>query len=116
LTRTHPLCRVSTMISEPRLTTQTLKVLGLMMTGASGELSGAEIGRATGLLSGTLYPLLLRLEQAGWLESRWESETPHELRRPRRRLYKMTGLGIRKSKSAFREVTSAIGGLAWEGR
>jgi PadR family transcriptional regulator, regulatory protein PadR len=104
------------MVNEPRLTTQTLKVLGVMMTCDSGGLSGAEIGRATGLLSGTLYPLLLRFEQAGWLKSRWESETPQELGRPRRRLYEMTGMGIRKTKSAFREVTSAIGGWAWEGR
>lgn len=103
------------MVNEPRLTTQTLKVLGVLMANRSEGLSGAEIGRATRLLSGTLYPLLLRLEDAGWLESKWESEAPQKLGRPRRRIYKMTGVGVRKTKSAFREVTSAIGGLAWQG-
>src|SRR5439155_14399820 len=53
---------------QPRLTDQNLKVLALLMSRANDELSGAEIGRATKLLSGTLYPILLRLEEAGWAE------------------------------------------------
>jgi PadR family transcriptional regulator PadR len=101
------------MATEPRLTTQTLKVLGTLLTHDSDGLSGAEIGRAAKLQSGTLYPILLRLEQAGWLKSHWESETPQELGRPRRRFYQLTGIGARKATSAFRDVTSTIGGLAW---
>lgn len=102
--------------SEPRLSTQTLKVLGTLMTHSPDCVSGAEIGRAAKLHSGTLYPILLRLEQAGWLESRWEAETPQELGRPRRRFYQLTGIGARNAKSAFRDVTSTIGGLAWQKR
>ena len=104
------------MTSGPRITTQTLKVLGTLMTHNADGLSGAEIGRAAKLQSGTLYPILLRLEQAGWLKSHWESETPQELGRPRRRFYELTGMGARKAKLAFRDVTSTIGGLAWEKR
>ena len=100
--------------SEPRLTTQTLKVLGTLMTQRPEAVSGAEIGRAAKLHSGTLYPILFRLEQAGWLESRWEVETPQQLGRPRRRFYQLTGIGARKAKSAFRDVTSTIGGFAWQ--
>jgi PadR family transcriptional regulator, regulatory protein PadR len=100
--------------SGPRLTAQTLKILGTLMTDKSDGLSGAEIGRATKLPSGTLYPILLRLEQAGWLESCWEAETPQELGRPRRRFYQLTGIGERNAKSAFRDVTSTIGGFEWE--
>jgi DNA-binding PadR family transcriptional regulator len=102
--------------SGPRVTTQTLKVLGTLMTHNSDGLSGAEIGRAAKLPSGTLYPILLRLEQAGWLESRWEAETPQELGRPRRRFYQLTGIGARNAKSAFRDVTSTIGGFEWQRR
>ena len=98
----------------PRLTSQTLKVLGALLANCSDGLSGAEIGRETGLPSGTLYPILLRLEDAGWLDSYWESTTPQQLGRPRRRFYSLKAVGIRKTKSAFRDVTSAIGGLAWE--
>ena len=114
LTQLGPLCRLATMGSEPRLTAQTLKVLGTLMTHDPDGLSGAEIGRAAKLQSGTLYPILLRLEQAGWLESRWETGTPQELGRPRRRFYRFTGVGARKAKSAFQDVTSTIEGLGWQ--
>lgn len=76
------------------------------------ELAGSDIARITGLASGTLYPILMRLEDAGWLKSRWETEEPTALGRPRRRLYKVTGIGARQAKAAFHEV-STIGGLAW---
>jgi PadR family transcriptional regulator PadR len=99
--------------SEPRLTTQTLKVLGVVMSPRHEEMSGAEIGRSTNLVSGTLYPILFRLEEAGWLASRWEVGDPSELGRPRRRLYRITGVGARKAKSAFREVLKPLKEFAW---
>src|ERR1700686_597223 len=99
--------------NEPRLTTQTLKVLATLIRDHPDGLSGPEIGRSAKLHSGTLYPILVRLEQAGWLKSWWESETPQELGRPRRRFYELTGLGTRRAKSAFEDVTSMLGGLAW---
>jgi PadR family transcriptional regulator, regulatory protein PadR len=99
-------------ISQPRLTTQTLKVLATLMSASQDELSGAEIARFTKLASGTLYPILMRLEEAGLVESRWETEDPHELGRPRRRFYQVTGVGIRKARSAFRELVP-LKGFAW---
>lgn len=98
---------------QPRITTQTLKVLSALMSSGTEDLSGAEIARDTKLASGTLYPILFRLEEAGWVKSKWETEDPHELGRPRRRLYKITGAGMRQAKLAFAEFKSAIGGLAW---
>jgi PadR family transcriptional regulator, regulatory protein PadR len=83
------------------------------MTSPRDELSGAEIGRATKLPSGTLYPILSRLEQAHWLESRWETDDPHTLGRPRRRFYHLTGLGANSARAAFGELEPAIGRLAW---
>ncbi len=109
LTPGSPLCRLTIM----RLTAQSLKVLALLMSRANDELSGAEIGRATKLASGTLYPILLRLEEAGWAESRWEVENPHELGRPRRRFYQITGVGRRKARLAFRELALPLKEFAW---
>jgi PadR family transcriptional regulator, regulatory protein PadR len=101
------------MPSEPRLTPSTLKALSALMSSPRNELSGADIGRATGLPSGTLYPILLRLEDAGWLASRWETEDPTALGRPRRRFYRVTGAGASKARSAARELEVSIGRLAW---
>jgi DNA-binding PadR family transcriptional regulator len=94
------------------MSAQTIKVLSVLMS-SPGELSGAEIGRATKLASGTLYPILARLELAGWFESRWELETPQALGRPRRRLYRITAVGARNARATHRDLQGAFGRLAW---
>lgn len=98
---------------EPRITGPTLKVLGTLLRSPRDELSGAEIGRAAKLGSGTLYPILLRLEQAGWLVSRWEVEDPQVLGRPRRRFYRVTAVGARKAREAVRDLEPSLGRLSW---
>lgn len=97
---------------QPRLTKQTLKVLGALIANPADQMSGSEIAAATKLPSGTLYPILLRLEGVGWLESHWEMEDPHLLGRPRRRLYRVTTLGAEQIDLAFREIRFALEGLA----
>ncbi len=91
--------------NEPRLTQQTLKVLGTLMSEQLRELSGAEIAKSTHLSSGTLYPILYRLEEFGWLDSRWETGDPTALRRPRRRYYRITGEGAKRVQDVVRELT-----------
>ncbi len=83
------------------------------MSSSQAELSGAEIGRTTKLASGTLYPILLRLEQAGWLESHWEDDDPRTLGRPRRRFYRVTALGAKSARAAFQELEPTFTRLAW---
>src|ERR1700677_1994821 len=95
--------------NEPRMSAQTLKVLAALMNTSGGELSGIEIGRQANLQSGTLYPILGRLERAGWLESRWETDDPHTLGRPRRRYYHITGIGVARSRAARAEMEAAFG-------
>lgn len=102
------------MSPDPRLSTPTLKVLGALMS-ATDDLSGADVARATGLASGTLYPILIRLEEAGWLASQWEKEVPEVLGRPRRRIYRVTGLGARKARAAMSELSASFK-LAWGSR
>jgi PadR family transcriptional regulator PadR len=99
--------------SSPRITTQTLTVLAAFMS-SGRELSGAEITRTAKLQSGTLYPLLSRLEQANWLESRWEDCAPSELGRPRRRLYRLTGVGALVATKELGAMAKTLGGLTWE--
>jgi DNA-binding PadR family transcriptional regulator len=98
---------------QPRLTTQTLRVLGALMSSPQAELSGAQIGHTTKLPTGTLYPILSRLERARWVESRWEDGDPHILGRPRRRFYCVTALGARNAEAGARELQIAFGTLAW---
>jgi len=95
----------------PRITPQTLKVLGAVT--ARPHVSGADIARETRLATGTLYPILLRLEAAGWLTSQWEEGDPRVLGRPRRRFYAITAEGARAAQLAARDLQPAIGRLAW---
>lgn len=99
------------MPSEPQLTAQTLKVLEALQT--KRDQSGSELSKVTGLKSGTLYPILLRLERAGWLSSEWEVGNPSELGRPRRRFYRITGEGARASAPKINEMHVLTGRLIW---
>ncbi|HTX76877.1 MAG TPA: MarR family transcriptional regulator [Terracidiphilus sp.] len=101
-------------IKEPRITGPTLKIIGQLLSEPSKNLSGADIAKATGISSGTLYPVLFRLEKAGWLESEWESVNPSEVGRPRRRLYHLTATGTRKTRAVFNEFVAQTGRLVWE--
>lgn len=52
---------------------------------------GYDLSKATGLGSGTLYPLLMRIKERGWLESRWEPSP--EPGRPARHMVRLTAEG-----------------------
>jgi DNA-binding PadR family transcriptional regulator len=61
---------------------------------ASGYNYGFEIMDATGLPSGTVYPILSKLENSGYLKSRWEDpRAARREKRPPRRSYEITGDG-----------------------
>jgi PadR family transcriptional regulator PadR len=100
--------------NSPRITGPTLRVLKELMECPLEGLSGAEIARATGLASGTLYPILFRLEKCGWLHSQWEGVNPAEVKRPRKRMYQVTALGQVGSQSAFRELMPNPRRLVWQ--
>lgn len=97
---------------EPRLSGPTLKVLHLYLTGPHGPVSGVEITKASGIVAGTLYPLLSRLQAAGWLESEWEDVDPKEVGRPRRKFYRMTEFGQLRARAALSELQVQIAGEA----
>jgi PadR family transcriptional regulator PadR len=96
---------------EPRITLQGLKVLDAFMQDIGRQYSGAEIAKQTGLLSGSLYPILIRYEQAGLLKSRWENEEPSILGRPRRRLYRITGAGVSIYRNHAAQFSHGV--LSW---
>src|ERR1700680_4667131 len=84
-----------------RLSERGLRVFSFLTDHPQVSRSGAEIGKATSTGSGTLYPLLWRLEAAGWLTSQWEDVDPRKVGRPRRRLYRLTGVGQRRAREAL---------------
>lgn len=101
------------MDQDVRLSERGLRVLRFMIDQPRNARSGAEISRATKVGSGTLYPLLARLEAAGWFTSQWEDVDPHEAGRPRRRLYKLTGVGQRRAGEALSGLQLGKGMPTW---
>ena len=69
-----------------RLSVQTLGVLSALTAEPSTWRHGYDLAKETGLKSGTLYPILVRLADRNLVEARWEDEQPAG--RPRRHLYR----------------------------
>lgn len=92
-----------------RISGPTLKALSLFLERNPSPLSGADLVNEKKILSGTLYPLLDRLETAGWLESEWEKVDPSSVGRPRKRLYRLTGAGERSARSVLQEHGIDVG-------
>jgi hypothetical protein len=84
----------------PDTSPQTLKVFGALLEDPQGWHYGYALSKITGLASGTLYPILMRLVDRDLLETRWEpAETPG---RPPRHVYRLTpdGAGLATSRLA----------------
>ena len=73
-----------------QMTVQTQAVLRVLLDDPLGEHYGLEIAQAAGLRSGSLYPILARLEREGWATSDWEQVNQRQVGRPRRRYYTLT--------------------------
>src|SRR3979409_1330273 len=72
---------------------QTLRVLTQLLTRRDAWHYGYALAQETGLPSGTLYPILIRLAEQGWLETKWtEPERPGV---PPRHTYRLTNAGAR---------------------
>ena len=84
-----------------RLTTPTKLVL---LACGRGAAYGFDIIDLTGLPSGTVYPILRRLEHAGLLKSRWEAiRVARQEQRPPRRYYQLSGAGATLVREVSRD-------------
>ena len=95
----------------PRMTIPVQLVLRALLAEPTQEMYGLQIGTAAGLPSGTIHPILARLEGLGWLESWWEDAVPQEEGRPRRRYYKLTGDGAERARIALAQATTSVTAL-----
>lgn len=80
------------MKEEVKLTHTSALILKVISAGSN---YGFDIMEKTGLPSGTVYPILRRLEQSGWIHAKWEPGEAQELQRPQRRYYRLTRSGER---------------------
>ncbi|MGI9097551.1 MAG: PadR family transcriptional regulator [Solirubrobacteraceae bacterium] len=98
-------------MSSPVMTIQTFAVLRTMLDDPDAEWYGLDLSKRSGLRPGTIYPMLNRLLNAGWLERRWEEIDPTLEGRPRRRLYLLTRVGAPAARRALTEHRASLAGL-----
>ncbi|WP_433205415.1 PadR family transcriptional regulator [Dactylosporangium sp. CS-047395] len=82
-----------------RITTTLVQVLEVFLEDPAAERYGLDVMRVTGLPSGTMYPILVRLQGLGWLEARWEDIDPVRAGRPARRWYRLTPDGVQGARA-----------------
>jgi DNA-binding PadR family transcriptional regulator len=87
--------------------------LSVLQAIADGVAYGFDILDVTGLESGTVYPILSRLERDGLVRSHWENETrAHAQGRPARRNYALTALGTRALETATAHYAALLPSLS----
>jgi DNA-binding PadR family transcriptional regulator len=93
------------------MTIQTQLVLRALLEHPTREMYGLEICAAAGLASGTIHPILARLEGLGWLESHWEDVDPAREGRPRRRYYRLSPDGAQRARQAMNNARTPVDGI-----
>jgi DNA-binding PadR family transcriptional regulator len=101
------------------MTTPRLLAVQVFLEDPAREWYGLELAQQAGLEPGTIYPILVAFENAGWLTSRDDDIDPRTEGRPRRRYYLLTGEGVTAAREwatvaqRRRSVRTAPGRLAW---
>jgi PadR family transcriptional regulator, regulatory protein PadR len=89
----------------PDSSRQTVAVLVELIDDPAQWRHGYDLAKTTGLASGTLYPLLARLAERGYLERQWEPEPAPG--RPARHLYRLTADGADLARAARQRIADA---------
>lgn len=84
---------------------QMLRLLDALSTTPSEWRHGYDIMKETGLLSGTLYPLLMRMTDQGLVEAEWRE--PAQPGRPARHAYRLTAQGLALARTTIGERNSS---------
>ena len=95
--------------SGPQITLQTLKVLTVLVSDPLGEHYGLEIAEQAGLKSGTIYPILVRLEKHRWVTSNWEQIDPVAAGRRPRRYYRLSPYGAERARQHLQQARQVLG-------
>lgn len=102
-----------------RITMAVAQVLAALLDDPTEPRYGLDLMRATGQPSGTMYPILTRLQRAGWVEASWEEIDPVREGRPPRRYYRLTPDGVASARgelAALRQRLNRVAGGAAEPR
>jgi PadR family transcriptional regulator PadR len=87
------------------ITPKMARVLKVFLEDPAVPRYGFELMKLTGMASGSLYPMLARLEEAGWLTRGRENIDPHAEGRPPRLHYTITGAAVGAARVRLAELS-----------
>lgn len=79
------------------LSPQAQRILSILRDARSRWSHGYDLARSANIKSGTLYPLLIRLAEQGFLEAEWQPSAGPG--RPPRHAYRLTAAGVQLARS-----------------
>jgi PadR family transcriptional regulator, regulatory protein PadR len=94
-------------ISFVKLTGPLERVLRVLLADPAAPHYGYDLMKAARLPSGTLYPMLARLQQEGLVDSEWEDQRPDAGGRPPRKYYRLTAEGARVARLELAHASAA---------
>jgi DNA-binding PadR family transcriptional regulator len=92
-----------------KLTGPLERVLKVLVANPAASHYGYDLMKAARLPSGTLYPMLARLQQEGLVDSQWEEQRPDAGGRPPRKYYRLTAEGARVARLELAHASAARG-------
>lgn len=95
-------------MADPRMTIPTQLVLRALLSAPGAPRYGIEVCDAAGLASGTVHPILARLERCGWVDSSWEQVDPRQAGRPARRYYRLSASGVRLARDSLARADRGV--------
>lgn len=93
---------------DVRITLAVATVLRVFIDAPTEARYGYELMRRTGFASGKLYPILARLESAGWLTKERELIDPAEAGRPPRSMYRITGAALQQARLELAALSAQL--------
>ena len=90
-----------------KLTGQLERVFRVFLEDPAAPRYGYDLMRAAGLPSGTLYPMLARLQDQGLVTSHWEPQPDDSGGRPPRKYYRLTAEGARTARLELARASQA---------
>jgi DNA-binding PadR family transcriptional regulator len=102
---------------EIRVTLQTLQVVQALLDDPADEHYGLKISEKAQLPTGSIYPILTRLEAAGWVTSAWEDIDESLAGRRARRYYQLTDEGAARARREIAKMQQRFSRVpqAWPG-
>lgn len=99
------------MVRPRKPSPQAIALLGALLLRPLEWRYGYDLGKQVGLKSGSLYPLLMRLTDQGWLEGEWHAPSRPGL--PPRHAYRLTQSGCALAREAIETATATDDNPGW---